>query len=49
MNEPLQIVSVYFSKPEAELARGLLENEGITCVLKGEDAGGAWPNLCVLS
>ena len=41
----LQIARVFTDKIEAELAKGMLESEGIESFISGDDAGGMRPDL----
>ena len=39
------VLETFSSRIEAEMAAGLLESEGIECMVLADDAGGAYPML----
>ena len=41
----LIVLKAYFHKHDAEMAKGLLEDQGIPCLLQAYDMGGFRPHL----
>jgi hypothetical protein len=41
----LAVVGTYLSAPEADVARSVLESEGIECIVRSDDCGGQYPAL----
>jgi len=44
MNDPT-IVRTFSDRGEAEIARSLLEAEGVTALIAADDTGGNWPQF----
>ena len=42
-------IKTYKDRIEAELAKGILESENIRAVVSGDDAGGAYPALLMVT
>lgn len=49
MSEDLKVVQTFNSEVEAEMARGLLEAEGIQAMVLSDDCGGMYPQFQELS
>lgn len=47
MNKEFIIAGVYFSRHEAEMAKGLLDDAGIWSVVSGDDCGGMRPDIAL--
>ena len=46
MSEPtLVVVATYLSAAEADVARSVLDSEGIECIVRTDDCGGQYPAL----
>jgi hypothetical protein len=45
MSDTLVVVGTYFTEVDADLARTVLEAEGIDCMIRGDDCGGVSPQL----
>lgn len=43
--EDLVCIQTYRTRPEAEIAKGFLESNGISASISADDAGGAYPCL----
>ena len=41
----LVLVKAFYHKHDAEMAKGLLEDKDIMCLLKGDDVGGYRPHV----
>ena len=41
----LAVVGSFLSAPEADVARSVLESEGIECIVRSDDCGGQYPAL----
>ncbi len=42
---PLAVVGTYLAAVDADLARSVLESDGIECVVRSDDCGGQYPAM----
>jgi len=47
MPDTLVVAGTYFTAIDADLARTVLEAEGIECMIRGDDCGGVSPQLWI--